>query len=93
MTRLATFWGIVVSIFMEPSGKHHRPHFHAFVGGESAIIAIDDGKIISGDLPITARHAVRDFWKLRRVQLQEAWDTIAMGRAPRRIAPPKRMRR
>lgn len=51
MAELARFLGIVVVICAEKHGKHHLPHVHARYGGYSAVFNIEDGSVITGNLP------------------------------------------
>jgi hypothetical protein len=38
-------------MFFFDNKKHHRPHVHANFGEYDAVIAIEDGEIIKGELP------------------------------------------
>jgi hypothetical protein len=52
----------------------HAPHFHAKYGEYSALIAIDDGAIIAGRLPIRAYHLVLEWLALHRRDLLINWE-------------------
>ena len=51
MPEIARFFGIVIRMFAEPGGPHHRPHFHAYYQDSVAIVAIDRIELIAGELP------------------------------------------
>ncbi len=36
MPELSRFFGIVIRMFVEAGGPHHRPHFHAYYNEEAA---------------------------------------------------------
>ena len=55
MPRLSEFYGIVIYMYF---ADHNPPHFHAIYGEHEALIAIDDGSVIGGDLPRTAARLV-----------------------------------
>ena len=44
--------------------KHHLPHIHAHYGEKSAVIAIDDGEVLQGELP------------RKKMKLVQAWIEI-----------------
>ena len=41
MPELSRFFGIIIRMFVEIGGPHHRPHFHAYYQDEVAIFGID----------------------------------------------------
>jgi hypothetical protein len=43
--------GIIIRMFMEAGGQHHRPHFHAYYGEDIAIYALSPIELIAGELP------------------------------------------
>lgn len=51
MPELARFFGIIIRMFVEPAGQHHRPHFHAYYQEEVGILAIDAIELMAGSLP------------------------------------------
>jgi hypothetical protein len=52
MPVISVFYGIIVYIFSYDNKRHHRPHIHVKCGEFEAGIAIDDGAILYGALPI-----------------------------------------
>jgi hypothetical protein len=50
---------------------HAPPHFHAAYGGAKAIVRIDDGALIAGYLPPTARRIVREWALARQAELRQ----------------------
>ena len=54
MPALSMFFGIVVRMQSEKSGKHHKPHIHAIYGDYEIVIAID-GEILEGFFPSKQR--------------------------------------
>jgi hypothetical protein len=90
VAELSRFWGIVIAVFFRgETGRHNRPHVHVSTAEYAAVVAIDDGKILAGSLPIPVRRVVREFVRLRRVELLTAWDEAQSGRRPTKVAPLK----
>ena len=51
MPEICRFFGIIIRMFAEPAGQHHRPHFHVYYQDSVAIVAIDTVELIGGSLP------------------------------------------
>jgi hypothetical protein len=51
MPELYRFFGIIIRMYWEADAPHHRPHFHAYYGGEVAIYGIEPLELIAGSLP------------------------------------------
>lgn len=68
--RLSEFYGIVVYMYWS---DHHPPHFHAIYGDHEALVRIEDGSFIRGDLPRVARRLVREWLDLNRDDLVANW--------------------
>jgi hypothetical protein len=58
MPELARFFGIIIRMFTEPAGPHHRPHFHAYYLDDVGIFAIDPIEIMAGGMPQRQRRLV-----------------------------------
>jgi hypothetical protein len=48
---ISMFYGILILMFSFDNKKHHLPHIHAQYAEHAAIIAIDSGEVMDGDLP------------------------------------------
>ena len=51
MPTISMFYGVLILMYFYDNKKHNRPHIHAEYGEYQASIAIDDGVVVSGDLP------------------------------------------
>jgi hypothetical protein len=58
MPELSRFFGIVIGVFYR---EHGRPHFHAVYGEFEAVIDIETGEVITGDLPKRALSLVSEW--------------------------------
>lgn len=51
MPTISMFYGILVVMYYEDTGRHNTPHIHARYQGKKASIAIEDGPVLAGDFP------------------------------------------
>jgi hypothetical protein len=70
MPRISYFYGI--SIYMH-FYDHNPPHFHARYGRTKALVSIDTGDIVAGDLPRTAKRLVKEWALSHQAELLENW--------------------
>ena len=87
MPELSRFHGIVIRMFWEPSGRHHRPHFHAFYQDDAVSIAIDTIEPMAGALPRRQQRLVEAWAELHQRELLEAWQAMVAEQPFRRIDP------
>ena len=59
MAELARFYGIVIAMFYR---DHGRAHIHAYYAGKVAVISVDDGKVIVGQIPRASLRLLRTAW-------------------------------
>ena len=71
MPRLSEFYGIVVYMYF---ADHNPPHFHAIYAEHEALVRIDDGSFIGGDLPLTAAKLVEQWRELHVAELMRNWE-------------------
>jgi hypothetical protein len=89
MPELSRFFGIIIRMFVEIGGPHHRPHFHAYYQDDVAIFGIDPVDLIAGKLPRRQRRLVEAWAELHQEELIEDWDCLQAGRPPQPIEPLK----
>lgn len=66
---------------------HNPPHFHAIYAEHEALIAIEDGSAIGGELPKTATHLVEQWRVLHREELLANWTLAQEPSALLKIEP------
>jgi len=81
---LSRFFGIVIGIFYR---EHGRPHFHAVYGEQKAVIDIESGETLSGQLPKRAQALVAEWHVLHKAELLENWELARQHKTLKRIAP------
>lgn len=87
MPELSRFFGIVIRMFVEIGGPHHRPHFHAYYQDDVAIVGIDPIDLIAGTLPRRQQRLVEAWAELHREELMADWDRLQAGQLPKPIEP------
>lgn len=78
MPEISRFFGIVITMYYT---DHVLPHFHAKYGGRRISVAMEDGRILSGDFPGRARDLVLEWLELHRDELFADWE-LAQARKP-----------
>ena len=87
MPELSRFFGIVIRMYVETGGPHHRPHFHAYHAENTAVIALDTVELIAGSLPRKQLRLVEAWAELHLAELLEDWNRLQAGEPPLPIAP------
>lgn len=70
MPEICRFYGIIIYMFVK---DHAPPHFHAKYGEFRALININSGELIEGNLPRRALRLVQDWTELHREELNKNW--------------------
>jgi len=78
MPEISRFFGIVIAMFYS---DHEPPHFHVRYGSQKARFAIDDFRILDGDLKPRARGLVVEWATLHQQELRKEWE-IARAQKP-----------
>jgi hypothetical protein len=81
------FYGILVSIYYADTSRHHKPHIHVRYQGQKASVAIDDGSVLAGEIPLRQLRMVQVWVDLHRDELLADWELAVAGDEPFRIAP------
>jgi hypothetical protein len=89
MPELSRFFGIIIRMFSELGGPHHRPHFHAYYQEHVAVLGIEPVELISGSLPRRQQRLVEAWAELHQTELITDWQRLQEGHAPLPIEPLK----
>ena len=84
MPRICEFYGIVIYMYFR---DHAPPHIHAIYAEHEALVRIDDGTILRGDLPRTATRLVQHWCALHRLELVENWQRAQVPEALEAVEP------
>lgn len=78
MPELTRFFGIIIAMYYN---DHSPPHFHAKYGADQAVIRIDTGEVIEGNLSARALRLVEEWRLLHKDELVNDW-VLAQDRQP-----------
>jgi hypothetical protein len=84
---LSRFFGIVIRMFVEAGGQHHRAHFHAYYQEHAAVFAVDTIECLGGSLPKAQQRLVDAWAEIHRADLQHDWELLQSGQPPVKIEP------
>ena len=87
MPEISRFLGVIIRMFAEAGGPHHRPHFHAYYQNHAAVYGIDPIETLGGALPRRQHRLVEAWAELHQGELLEDWARLESGRPPYGIAP------
>ena len=87
MPTISMFYGIRIFLYFFDNQKHNRPHIHARYQGQSAVIAIDDGYLLGGEIPPAKMKLVQAWVEIHRDELLTDWELAVNGQRPFPIAP------
>jgi hypothetical protein len=81
------FYGILITIMFEDNDRHNLPHIHIRYAGDKASIAIKDGGVLAGNIPVKQLKLVQAWIEIHRDELFADWELAVSGEQPFRIAP------
>ena len=87
MPEISRFFGIIIKMFYEREGRHHRPHFHAYAQDDSAVIALDPIEVLESELSPRHERLVLAWAELHAEELMRDWDLIMKEKKPEHIEP------
>ncbi len=87
MPELARFFGIVIRMYRELGGPHHKAHFHAYYQEHIAVFTIDPVEMITGTFPNRQRRLVEAWAELHQPELSKDWELLLQGQKPDSIDP------
>ena len=87
MPELSRFYGIIIRMFVEVGGPHHRPHFHAYYQDQVGIFGLEPIELIAGELPRRQQRLVEAWAELHQAELVADWERLQAGQTPLPIAP------
>jgi hypothetical protein len=74
-------------MFFADSDRHNLPHIHVRYAGQKASIAIEDGRVLAGDIPAKQLKMVQAWIEIHKEELFVDWELAVSGEQPFRIAP------
>ena len=87
MPVISIFYGIHILMYYFDNRKHSRPHIHAQYAEFTALIAIDDGEVLEGDLPKSKMKLVQAWIEIHYNDLIKNWRLAIEGKQIFKIEP------
>ncbi|MCD8154645.1 MAG: DUF4160 domain-containing protein [Clostridiales bacterium] len=88
MPVISMFYGIIVRMYKENSGKHNIPHIHAEYSGDEIVITLD-GEILEGRIPNNKLKLLEAWIEIHNDELEANWKLLSNGEQFFRIDPLK----
>ncbi|UZR28724.1 DUF4160 domain-containing protein [Methylococcus mesophilus] len=87
MPTISMFYGILVSMYVLDTQKHHLPHIHVRYAAFKTVIEIPSGEVLEGSIPAKQMKLVQAWIVLHADELMADWELAAHGEAPYKIDP------
>ena len=87
MPTISMFYGILVSMYVLDTQKHHLPHIHIRYAEFKAVIEIPSGNLLDGNLPGKQMKLLQAWIALHSDELMADWVMAAAGETPYKIEP------
>lgn len=84
MPEVSRFFGVTIRMYFD---DHPPPHFHAFYGGQEALIGISPIVVIESRLPRRALSLVFEWPALHQQELMDNWNRASGNSPVEKIAP------
>ncbi|MEX2468005.1 MAG: DUF4160 domain-containing protein [Gemmatimonadota bacterium] len=84
MPKISQFFGVSIYMYFD---DHPPPHFHARYGEAEAVIRIDDGSVMRGELPPRVLGLVVEWSSRRRQELRLVWRQASRKQSLSRVTP------
>lgn len=90
MPTISMFYGIIIKMYCEKDGRHHKPHIHAEYSGTEIAIALD-GEILEDDskFPRNKLKMLEVWMDIHREELEANWVILSRGEKFFKIDPLK----
>jgi hypothetical protein len=87
MPTISMFYGILVLMYFRDNQRHNLPHIHVRYQGQEAVIAIENGAVLEGAIPVRQLRMAQVWIDIHREDLMLDWELAVAGEPPFRIPP------
>ncbi len=88
MPTISMFFGIIIRMYYGPK-EHNPPHFHVYYQEYKATFGIENGDVLTGDLPRKQMKMVEAWIEIHKDELFADWELCQNGEKPFKIDPLK----
>jgi len=79
MPCISMFYGILIYMYWYDDNPHKLPHIHVKYQGMQAVFAINECKLLIGDIPNKQRKMIEAWMEIHRDELLADWDLAVDG--------------
>ncbi|MBF0181052.1 MAG: DUF4160 domain-containing protein [Magnetococcales bacterium] len=79
MPVISMFYGLIIRMYFFDDRQHHTPHIHAGYGDMNGVFGIEDGEMLTGELPRQKIRLVQAWIELHRDELMADWKLAMEG--------------
>ncbi|MFA6020239.1 MAG: DUF4160 domain-containing protein [Rhodospirillales bacterium] len=87
MPVISMFYGLIIRMFFVDTDRHNLPHIHVEFGDFKAVVALDNGEVLAGNLPGSKLKLVHAWIEIHREELSADWTLAAKGEPVFKIEP------
>ena len=87
MPTISMFYGLIVYMYYMDNKQHKTPHIHVQYQDNEVIVAIEDGQVLGGSIPITKMKLLQAWIELHRDELIADWQLAVSGESIYKIEP------
>ena len=87
MPAISMFYDIIILMYFHDDKRHDTPHIHAEYAGYAASISIQDGQVLSGQLPAIKLKLVQAWVEIHKQALLADWKRAVAGEPVFKVEP------
>jgi hypothetical protein len=87
MPVVSMFYGVIVSLYFMDNKQHHIPHIHVKYQSHEAVISIEEGEVLEGELPPAKMRLLLAWVEIHKDELMANWQLAVLGQQPYKIEP------
>ena len=87
MTAISMFYGIIVYMYFMDNKQHKLPHIHVKYQDDEVVVAIPEGEVLEGSIPVSKMKLLQAWIELHKDELVADWDLAVSGQQPYKIDP------
>jgi hypothetical protein len=87
MPTLSMFYEIIIYMYFFDNKEHKMPHIHANYGEYDAVISIQEGSVLKGNIPNNKLKLIKAWVEIRQEDLMADWKLTVAGQQPHKIEP------
>ena len=89
MAVISMFYGIIISMYYFDKRQPHLPHIHVRYQEQEAVLSIDDGEVLGGQIKPNKLRLVQAWIEIHRDELLADWLLASEGQTVFTIDPLK----